>query len=130
MFSYNNLLGIMIQDSDWKKFEDLLGFPLDPQNQYKNAQLVCFLKGLVEKNHPNAMVRLALWYQSGRRGLPENKLYAAKLFERAAILGSSDAMYELSLCYEMGLGVVEDEQKAMHWCEKAMEAGHLFACRS
>jgi TPR repeat protein len=88
------------------------------------------LESLVEKKNHKAIVRLALWYQSGRRGLPENKRYAAKLLERAAILGSSDAMYELSLCYEMGLGVVEDEQKAMHWCEKAMEAGHLFACRS
>ncbi len=115
------------ESSDWEKFQQLLGFPLDPQNQYTNAQLVHLLNRLVEKNHPDAIVKLALWYQSGSRGLTVDEPRAARLFLRAANLGSPEAMFQLSLCFEMGLGVEEDYEKARFWCEKAKEAGHPFA---
>jgi TPR repeat protein len=128
MFSLDYHLSKFIMTQElWVEFLELLGFPLDPQNQSKNKQLVHLLNRLVETNHPDAIVKLALWYQSGSRGLTEDKPRAARLFLRAANLGSPEAMFQLSLCFEMGLGVEEDDEKARFWCEKAKEAGHPFA---
>jgi TPR repeat protein len=45
-------------------------------------------------------------------------------YERAAGLGSADAMYDLGVVYEEGRGVDRDSQQARDWYQKAADAGN------
>ncbi len=52
---------------------------------------------------------------------------AAKLLERAARLGSSQACYDLGFLYQNGIGVTEDEDKALQFFTEAAERGDARA---
>ena len=43
--------------------------------------------------------------------------------EKAAELGSADAMYDLGVIYEEGKGVAKDTQQALNWYQEAADAG-------
>ena len=111
----------------WNKFDKILGIPIGRQDSLKNTQMVLILHRLVELKDPKAMVRLGVWYQSGCRGLPENKRQAVSLFKQAAILSYAEAMFELSICFMDGHGVNEDEAIARDWYQKTKDAGYPCA---
>lgn len=63
----------------------------------------------------------------------ENRAKAFGLFQKAAEADSTDAQFNLGLCYERGLGVEEDKEKAAQWYRKAKDdpmslyrLGHLY----
>lgn len=63
----------------------------------------------------------------------ENRAKAFGLFQKAAEADSRDAQFNLALCYERGLGVEEDKEKAAQWYRKAKDdpmslyrLGHLY----
>ena len=61
------------------------------------------------------------------------KRYREKTFKwyaKAAKQGNSSAQYELGECYHYGLGVPENDTKAVEWYEKAAEQGHADAKRA
>ena len=58
----------------------------------------------------------------------EVDVYAAAIwFESAAEAGNADAMAELGLCYELGCGKEQSDEKALDWYMKAAEKGNLTA---
>ena len=119
----------MDEDTElWEEFNMTRGFPLGPQNPIENKRLVQILHRLVELGDTKAMVMLGEWYQSGRRGLPEKKIQAVRLFEQAANLDNAEAMFQLSICFVDGHGVAIDEKIAEDWFQKAKDAG--FPCAS
>lgn len=48
-------------------------------------------------------------------------------YRNAAASGDAYAQYKLSLCYEEGRGVEQDEEAAQQWLEKAARQGHIGA---
>lgn len=58
----------------------------------------------------------------------EVDVYAAAIwFESAAEAGNADAMAELGLCYELGCGKEQSDEKALDWYMRAAEKGNLTA---
>lgn len=48
--------------------------------------------------------------------------YSRELYEKA-VMGDGESMYQLSLCYMNGLGVVADYDKSDYWLERAAREG-------
>ena len=46
-------------------------------------------------------------------------------YENAALGGEPRAMWNLSRCYQQGIGVQKNILKELKWLQKAAEAGHL-----
>lgn len=84
------------------------------------------LRGLSEQGQPSAMVSLANMYRRGQ-GLPTDGAAARSLYERAAALGSADAMTRLGDLYRTGApGLPADTHMAVQWYEAAIEGGDLW----
>jgi TPR repeat protein len=60
-------------------------------------------------------------------GDPSQAENAANWFREAAIQGLPNAQYNLGVLYERGLGVREDETRALLWYHSAAEQGHPLA---
>lgn len=54
---------------------------------------------------------------------------SVRWFTKAAEAGDADGMYALSVHYERGDGVTQDETEAMLWLRRAADAGHAKAQR-
>ena len=52
---------------------------------------------------------------------------ARRAIRRAVELGDADAMVELGLCFEAGIGVREDAAEAERWFRRAADAGNVRA---
>jgi len=79
-----------------------------------------------------ALLEFALtYYEAAEKGEAklERELYkkSAKWFYRAAELGSPYATYAIGRCYERGLGVEADINRAVEYYRKAREMGDLAA---
>lgn len=48
-------------------------------------------------------------------------------WHKLAESGNSQAMHNLAILYENGLGVAQDEAQAQYWCEQSAQAGNLHA---
>jgi TPR repeat protein len=69
----------------------------------------------------------ALIYEYGRHGIEVDVVAAAVWFEKAANAGNVEAMTELGLCYELGCGVEQSDERALDWYTKAANLGHPTA---
>lgn len=59
--------------------------------------------------------------------LQENFDAAIKLYRKAASQNSDSGLYNLAICYALGLGVTENIDEAMTWLNKAAEYGSMNA---
>jgi Sel1 repeat len=69
----------------------------------------------------------AMLYEYGRNGIEVDVVAAFRWFEKAAEAGHVEAMAELGLCYELGCGVEQNDEKALDWYTKAANEGHATA---
>jgi TPR repeat protein len=60
-------------------------------------------------------------------GIEVDVFAAATWFESAAEAGHVESMAELGLCYELGCGKEQSDEKALDWYMKAAEQGNLTA---
>jgi TPR repeat protein len=70
---------------------------------------------------------LALLYEHGKKSVELDVVKAAEWLQRAAEAGHVEAMAELALCYELGCGVEQNDERALDWYMKAAEKGSLVA---
>lgn len=68
---------------------------------------------------------LAIIYEYGKYNVEIDVVEAAVWFGKAAEAGHVEAMAELGLCYELGCGVEQSDEKALDWYMKAAEKGHV-----
>ena len=68
------------------------------------------------------MFLLAVQYSQGR-GVAQDFLQAAKWFERAGQFGHANALYNLGIMTERGLGLKADEKAAYRWYSLAAKLG-------
>ncbi|MDF1792012.1 MAG: SEL1-like repeat protein, partial [Thalassobaculaceae bacterium] len=77
-----------------------------------------------EAGNPAAQFEVAAGMMRAAVPRPEE---AATWFREAAINGLDVAQFNLGVMYEMGLGVPEDETRALLWYHSAAEQGHPLA---
>mmetsp|Transcript_2053 Transcript_2053/g.4737 ORF Transcript_2053/g.4737 Transcript_2053/m.4737 type:complete len:335 (-) Transcript_2053:175-1179(-) len=75
----------------------------------------------------DAAHEVALIREYGRHGIEVDVVAAASWFEMAAEAGHVDSMTELGLCYELGCGVEQSDEKSLDWYTKAANLGHATA---
>lgn len=111
---------------------------LSAQEQYAEGEL--FLLGeVVEQDivkaknlfelaassrHPEAYERLAYIYRYGIGDFPVDKEKAIKFYTMAANLEYEVAMFLLGQCYELGDGISQDLEQALHYYTMAYEKGY------
>lgn len=49
--------------------------------------------------------------------------YSSELYEKA-LMGDAEAMFDLSICYRMSMGVAKDLDRANYWLERAAKEGN------
>lgn len=81
---------------------------------------------LAELNHAKALNIIGLMHKYGR-GFSINLDTACEFYERAANLDYPPAMYNLSRCYELGLGKSIDHKKAYEWMMQSANDGFVKA---
>jgi len=107
----------------------------------------CYLQGNgVDKSGPKGLAWLAAAFEFGNditaahrlgviyerdyaqyTGIEVDVYAAASWFESGAEAGHADSMAELGLCYELGCGKEQSDEKALDWYMKAAEQGNLTA---
>ncbi len=102
----------------------------------RRKALSCF-ESAVQMNYPAAYLRLGILYAEGGKGIPKDKIKSEVYYKEAAThiewfknqaeSGLEDAQCNLGLCYDKGLGVDEDEEKAVQYYQKAADQGHAGA---
>ena len=71
-------------------------------------------KKIAELNSAEELVQLA-----GKQWADGNWLMAAKCYQKAAKLGSTEGQYLLGECYEVGMGVQQNDAYAVRWYIRA-----------
>ena len=75
-----------------------------------------------DQGNSDAQFKLATLFHEGGPGLKKSPERAAKLYEAAAKQGHVEAQNWLGYCYQHGLGVAQDDTKAVEWYRKAADA--------
>ena len=94
----------------------------DPQCALAWLEASFLVGGDAEAAHEVALIR-----EYGRHGIEVDVVAAASWFEKAAEAGHVDSMAELGLCYELGCGVEQSDEKSLDWYTKAANLGHATA---
>ncbi|MBQ3349488.1 MAG: SEL1-like repeat protein [Thermoguttaceae bacterium] len=90
------------------------------------SQEIKKLKAKGKAGDAEAIFELAMKYYNGNV-VPEDKVKAVKLFQKAAELGNVKAQCNLAICYMKGYGVPVDKAEAVKWLRKAAEQGNVVA---
>jgi hypothetical protein len=81
----------------------------------------------VENEVPEAITSLGNGYRYGHYGLVKSEKKAAKIWKRAVELGEVDAMVDLGILYNSGIGVKLNKKKAERLYHTAADRGHALA---
>lgn len=134
---------------------DERGFPCKTDEEDQNSWFApamreiadCYLEGKgVEQSGPKGLAWLAAAFEFGNdlsaahrlgviyerdyaqyTGIEVDVYAAATWFESGAEAGHGESMAELGLCYELGCGKDQSDEKALDWYMKAAEKGNLTA---
>ena len=84
-----------------------------------NKEALFWLERAASNDEPHALYQLGLYYAE-KADLAKSIQY----YQRAAELNYGDALLELSYIYGEGIGVEQDEDKALFFLKKAAESGN------
>lgn len=128
-----NLADLYIQENKLKKAKPLLVKAAEKEYGYaqyllamnffyykheNNEEALHWLERAASNDEPYALYQLGL-YSSEANDLAK----AIKYYQRAAELNNADALLELYYIYGEGVGVEQDEDKALFYLKKAAESG-------
>jgi TPR repeat protein len=91
------------------------------------ADLAVELLKLAARSEVEAQLELALAYEEGDWGLPQDPEKSFFWFKTAAAGGSGHAMAKLAHCYRYGVGCAPSEEEGCLWCEGALATGDEYA---
>ena len=99
------------------------------RSESKHEEGFMFLKEAADRGYAEAEKLMGVLYMSGQYApYPEKNMDIAILcYEAAAEDGDVEAMYWLSQCYEMGMGVEKDADMADKWRIRAIANGFVPA---
>ena len=129
-----NLADLYIQEDKLKKAKPLLVKAAKKEYGYaqyllamnffdlyseNNKEALFWLERAASNDEPHALYQLGLYYAE-KADLAKSIQY----YQRAAELNYGDALLELSYIYGEGIGVEQDEDKALFFLKKAAESGN------
>jgi len=97
-----------------------IGFPCDVDTMLR------YLRWSAHLGIPQAINDLGLLYCSGAL-VDRNGALGATLLRKAAELNNASGQMNLALCYQRGVGVDVDLEKALFWCRQAATQQHNMA---
>jgi TPR repeat protein len=122
---YDKGLGVPIDHDEAVKWYHKSAMTTDAKDAVKAAAPVddrgqiAWLKQKVGEGDVSAAIKLGDTYQAQKRDPVE----ALKWYQKAAELGSAEALYDIGTFYDAGAGVRQDPAEAMRWYIKAADKG-------
>lgn len=128
-----NLADLYIQEDKLKKAKPLLVKAAEKEYGYaqyllamnffyykheNNKEALHWLERAASNDEPYALYQLGLYYSEAN-----DLAKAIKYYQRAAELNNADALLELYYIYGEGVGVEQDDDKALFFLKKAAELG-------
>ena len=128
-----NLADLYIQENKLKKAKPLLVKAAEKEYGYaqyllamnffyyeheNNEEALHWLERAASNDEPYALYQLGLYYSEAN-----DLAKAVKYYQRAAELNNADALLELYYIYGEGVGVEQDDDKALFYLKKAAESG-------
>ena len=128
-----NLADLYIQEDKLKKAKPLLVKAAEKEHGYaqyllamnffdlyseNNKEALHWLERAASNDEPYALYQLGLYYSEAN-----DLAKAIKYYQRAAELNNADALLELYYIYGEGVGVEQDDDKALFFLKKAAELG-------
>jgi len=83
----------------------------------------------VKAKNARAAYQVSLFYKDGYKSIAADENQALTFLKQAADWGAPDAMFDLGMRYEKGIGIPANSKSALHWIDKAAAAGHEKARR-
>ena len=129
-----NLADLYIQENKLKKAKSLLFKAAEKEcgyaqyllainffyfNSKHQKEALYWLEKSASNDDPYAFYQLGLYYSEAN-----DLAKAIKYYQRAAELNNADALLELSYIYGEGIGVEQDDDKALFFLKKAAESGN------
>lgn len=129
-----NLADLYIQEDKLKKAKPLLVKAAEKEYGYaqyllamnffyytheNNKEALHWLERAAGNDEPYALYQLGLYYSE-----VNDLAKAIKYYQRAAELNNADALLELYYIYGEGVGVEQDDDKALFYLKKAAESGN------
>lgn len=98
---------------------------LQKQDEDKHIRLIMELMSkAIERDHYNAMHRLALIYMNGAEGVAPDTEKSVELVERVIKLNVASGFYQMGVMLEQGIGVRQDPKAALTYMRKAADMGN------
>lgn len=132
-----NLADLYIQENKLKKAKPLLVKAAEKEYGYaqyllamnffyykheNNKEALHWLERAASNDEPYALYQLGLYYSEAN-----DLAKAIKYYQRAAELNNADALLELYYIYGEGIGVEQDDDKALFFLKKVAELGNQEA---
>jgi hypothetical protein len=111
---------VAMAKNDDVKTRGELGFNIIKQDRKKGLDLI--MKA-ADEGYAKAQSLLGVYYQDGMHGLSKDDKKAFSLYEKAAAQKYVNAIINLGACYDSGVGVEKDYDKAIELYEKAERLG-------
>ena len=86
-----------------------------------DEKAIAYYQKAAELGSAKAMCELGRQYRQGTVTLEKDHTKAIALFQKAAELGEPEASYWLAKCYQFGIGVEKDLEKALKFAFNAYE---------
>ena len=101
------------------------------EEEYEGSEqeMLAFYLAAVGKNDPRVTYIVSSFYKNGWKSIKADEAKALYYLQKAAQLGYPDAMFDLGIRYEKGLGVPSNSKTFLYWIRKAAEKGHEKALR-
>lgn len=80
-----------------------------------------WLQRSANNEYPDAEYTIALHFKDGLDGVEQSDLDAFQWFTAASLDGHIAAQYELSYCYQNGIGTNQNDESAIYWKNTAQE---------
>ena len=129
-----NLADLYLRENKFKKAKSLLFKAAEKEcgyaqyllainffyfNSKHQKEALYWLEKSASNDDPYALYQLGLYYSEAN-----DLAKAIKYYQRAAELNNADALLELSYIYGEGIGVEQDDDKALFFLKKAAESGN------
>ena len=92
--------------------------------ELSTAQMLKYYLLAADSEDAESAYKVSRLYQEGYKEIKQDETLALKYLQQAASLGHPDAMYDLGIRYEKGIGVPFNTQTALSWIKKAADRGH------
>ncbi|MCM1141110.1 MAG: hypothetical protein NC453_21290 [Muribaculum sp.] len=122
--SYKDALSQFLSISDEPYAQYYIGRIYDRlgiEDKANYVKAVNWLEKAANADVPDAQYDIAVYYKTGRGGLPKDEKKTAYWYREAALRNECYSQFELAKLYEEGVGTEQNYAKAAYWYKKSLE---------